>query len=143
MFKSDFHFKFEDLLVYQKAIFLGERINVLVAAFPKKERYRLSSQCARAAGSIAANISEGYGSTDAHFNRYLKMAWYSSHECVTWNTKAVLRKKINHQEFEENRKMLIEIGEMMSALRRRSKKKGNSTHELTNPRTHELNDSKT
>jgi four helix bundle protein len=123
MFKSDYHFKFEDLLVYQKAIVFGERINDLVEVFPKKETYRLSSQFTRAADSIAANISEGYGSTDANFNRYLKMAWDSSHECVTWNTKAFLRKYINHQEFEENRKRLTEIGKMISALRRSLKNK--------------------
>ncbi len=85
--------------------------------------YRLSSQFARAADSIAANISEGYGSTDANFNRYLKMAWDSSHECVTWNTKAFLRKYITHEIFEENRKSLTEIGKMISALRRSLKNK--------------------
>ncbi|GAK95063.1 23S rRNA gene [Nonlabens ulvanivorans] len=123
MFKSDYHFKFEDLLVYQKAMAFGEKINTITEGFPKKEMYRLSSQYARAADSIAANISEGYGSTDANFNRYLKMAWDSSHECVTWNSKAFLRKYISHKEFEENRKLLTEIGKMISALRRSLKNK--------------------
>lgn len=74
MFESEYHFKFEDLIVYQKAMAFGENINSITEDFPKKEMYRLSSQYARAADSIAANISEGYGSTDANFNRYLKMA---------------------------------------------------------------------
>ncbi len=123
MFDSKYHFKFEDLVVYQKAMAFGEKINGLTEDFPKKELYRLSSQFARAADSIAANISEGYGSTDANFNRYLKMAWDSSHECVTWNSKAFSRKYITHETFEENRKDLTEIGKMISALRRSLKNK--------------------
>lgn len=123
MFESEYHFKFEDLIIYQKAMTFGEKINEITEQFPKKEIYRLSSQYSRAADSIAANISEGYGSTEANFNRYLKMAWDSSHECVTWNTKAFLRKYIDHEEFEENKRMLTEIGKMISALRRSLKNK--------------------
>jgi four helix bundle protein len=122
-FESEYHFSFEKLIVYQKAMGFGETVNVMVEDFPKKEMYRLSSQFCRAADSIAANISEGSGSTDPNFNRYLKMAWDSSHECVTWNTKAYLRKYITHKEFEENRKMLTELGKMISALRRKINKK--------------------
>jgi four helix bundle protein len=123
MFKSEYHFKFEDLILYQKAIDFGEKINGITEDFPQKELYRLASQFGRAADSIAANISEGYGSTDANFNRYLKMAWDSSHECVTWNSKAYFRKYITHEQFEENRKLLTEIGKMISALRRSLKNK--------------------
>jgi len=122
MFESDYHFSFENLKLYEKAMIFGEVVNELVGTFPKKEMYRLSSQFSRAADSIAANISEGSGSTDPNFNRYLKMAWDSSHECVTWNTKAYLRKYITHETFEENRKSLTEIGKMISGLRRRLKK---------------------
>ena len=119
MFKSEYHFSFENLIVYQKAMVFGEAVDQLVVSFPKKEMYRLSSQFARAADSIAANISEGSGSTDPNFNRYLKMAWDSSHECVTWNSKAYLRKYITHEEFEKNRKDLTELGKMISALRKK------------------------
>ncbi|WP_335977556.1 four helix bundle protein [Gaetbulibacter jejuensis] len=120
-FKSQYHFSFENLIVYQKAILFGEEVNKLVDTFPKKEMFRLSSQFSRAADSIAANISEGSASTDANFNRYLKMAWDSSHECVTWNTKAYLRKYINKEQFEKNRAMLTEIGKMISSLSKKLK----------------------
>jgi four helix bundle protein len=120
-FKSNYHFSFENLLVYQKSMVFGESVNELVEKFPKKEMYRLSSQFCRAADSIAANISEGSGSTDPNFNRYLKMAWDSSHECVTWNTKAFLRKYISQEQFENNRAALSEIGKMISGLRRKLK----------------------
>ncbi|PQJ33189.1 four helix bundle protein [Nonlabens arenilitoris] len=122
-FESNYHFSFENLKVYQKAVYFGETINQLVDKFPKKEMYRLSSQFCRAADSIAANISEGSGSTDPNFNRYLKMAWDSSHECVTWNTKAFLRKYISKEEFENNRAVLTEIGKMIFGLRSKLKSK--------------------
>ena len=122
-FESNYYFSFENLKVYQKAVDFGETINQLVDKFPKKEMYRLSSQFCRAADSIAANISEGSGSTDPNFNRYLKMAWDSSHECVTWNTKAFLRKYISKEEFENNRAVLTEIGKMISGLRSKLKLK--------------------
>jgi four helix bundle protein len=122
-FESEYHFSFENLKVYQKAMDFGEVVNELVEQFPKKEIYRLSSQFSRAADSIAANISEGSGSTDPNFNRYLKMAWDSSHECVTWNTKAYLRAYISQQQFEKNRAALTEIGKMISALRKKLRTK--------------------
>lgn len=118
MFDSQFHFKFEDLKVYQRAFHFGEHVNLLSQKFPKHEVYKLSSQYCRAADSMSANISEGYSSTDANFNRYLKMAFDSSQECVTWNSKAYFRKYISKEVFEENRKELSEIGRMISGLRK-------------------------
>ena len=118
-FNSKYHFSFENLIVYQKAMFFGEEVDKLVKTFPRDEIFRLTSQFCRAADSIAANISEGSGSTDANFNRYLKMAWDSSHECVTWNTKAHLRNYITKEQFENNRALLTEIGKMISSLQKK------------------------
>ncbi|WP_371922361.1 four helix bundle protein [Bizionia sp. M204] len=64
--KSNYYFKFEDLHVYQKAIVFGELVNKQIEMFPKHEVYKLSSQFIRAADSIAFNIAEGSGSTDAN-----------------------------------------------------------------------------
>ena len=116
--KSNYYFKFEDLQVYQKAIAFGELVNKQIDSFPKHEMYRLSSQFIRVADSIAFNIAEGSGGTDANFNRYLKIAWDSAHECVAASTKARLRGYLTFQEDEENRKMVTEISKMISALRR-------------------------
>lgn len=121
--KSKYYFKFEDLQVYQKAIIYGEFVNRQVERFPDHEIYKLSSQFIRAADSIAFNIAEGSGSTDANFNRYLKMAWDSSHECVTASTKARLRNYISFKTDEENRRLLTELGKMISSLRRHLKNK--------------------
>ena len=52
-------FKFEKLIIWQKAMDLGEEINTIADKFPKAELYNLSSQIRRAADSVALNISEG------------------------------------------------------------------------------------
>ena len=52
-------FKFEKLIIWQKAMEFGESINKLSWKFPKDEIYNLSSQIRRAVDSIALNISEG------------------------------------------------------------------------------------
>jgi four helix bundle protein len=52
-------FKFEKLIIWQKAMEFGENVYQLTHKFPKDEMYNLSSQIRRAADSIALNISEG------------------------------------------------------------------------------------
>lgn len=52
-------FKFEKLPIWQKAMGLGEEIDILTHAFLDKEKYNLSSPTRRAADSIALKISEG------------------------------------------------------------------------------------
>ncbi|MDE0599228.1 MAG: four helix bundle protein [Dokdonia donghaensis] len=76
-------FKFEDLIVYQKAL---DYVYCVTKKFPKDELYGLTSQYKRAAASIPLNIAEGSGDTDAQFNRYLQMAWDSVKECVVCST---------------------------------------------------------
>ncbi len=51
---------FRDLLVWQKAHAFVLAIYRLTEAFPKEERYGITSQLRRAAVSIAANIVEGF-----------------------------------------------------------------------------------
>ncbi len=79
-------FKFEDLIVYQKALDFVDYIYCVTKRFPKDELYGLTSQYKRAAASIPLNIAEGSGDTDAQFNRYLQIAWDSVKECVVCST---------------------------------------------------------
>lgn len=119
MEKSLYHFNFEDLLVYQKAMEFGEVVNKLLLKFPKNETYKLTSQFGRAADSIALNISEGASGSDAQFYHYLGIAWRSANESVCCNTKARLRNYITFDEFEENRRLLTEISKMITTLRKK------------------------
>ena len=52
-------FKFEKLVVWQKALDLTKDIHDMTSSFPKDEVYVLSSQMRRATDSIALNIAEG------------------------------------------------------------------------------------
>lgn len=114
--KSEYHFSFEELKVYQKAIEFGEVVHSQISNFPKIEEYRLSTQFARAADSIAFNIAEGSGSTDASFINYLRIARDSARECVAATTKALLRNYITFEESERNRGLLVEIIKMLTTL---------------------------
>lgn len=121
--QSNYHFSFEDLIVYQKAMVFAEIVNQLIQKFPKHEMFNLSSQFQRAADSIGYNIAEGSSGTDANFNRYLQIAWESAHESVCASTKARLRNYITFEEDEENRKILTEISKMITSLKKHLKSK--------------------
>ncbi|MFT4611344.1 MAG: four helix bundle protein [Glaciecola sp.] len=117
MRKSKYHFKFEDLGIYSKAMEFGEVVNGLVKQFPREERFELTSQFKRAADSIALNISEGSGGTDKQFHNYLGNAWHSAHECISCSSKAQLRNYISLEEDEENRRLITELSKMITSLR--------------------------
>lgn len=116
--KAKHHFKFEDLIIYNKAIEFGESVNEQIQSFPKEEVYRLATQFIRAADSIALNIAEGSASTDAQFNRYLQMAWDSAHECVVCSTKASLRGFITDEQNDKNRADITELSKMITSFKR-------------------------
>ncbi|MDX1472354.1 MAG: four helix bundle protein [Flavobacteriaceae bacterium] len=126
--KSDFHFKFEDLQVYQKAMDFGEAVNKLVRDFPSHELYALSSQFRRAADSIALNVAEGYPGSDAQFIKHLNYAIYSANECVCCSTKAKRRLYIDFEQNEENRRQISELTKMMSSLREKILKRKSNTN---------------
>jgi four helix bundle protein len=65
-------FKFEKLLVWQKAVDLSENINNLSKTFPKDELFVLTSQIKRAADSVSLNIAEGStGQSNPEFSKFL------------------------------------------------------------------------
>ena len=52
--------RYQDLIVWQKAIELTKQIYKLTSQLPPEEIYGLTSQLKRAASSVPANIVEGY-----------------------------------------------------------------------------------
>ncbi|MEO6067192.1 MAG: four helix bundle protein [Gemmatimonadales bacterium] len=61
-----------DLEVWKRGIDLSLRVRTLARQFPREERYRLEDQLCRAARSVPANISEGFGRfTKPEFRKYL------------------------------------------------------------------------
>lgn len=53
--------RFEDMQVWQDSQELAVLIYKVTSSFPTKETYALVDQLRRAAGSVSANIAEGYG----------------------------------------------------------------------------------
>jgi len=96
-------FKFEKLIIWQKAMDYGESICQLSTKFPKKELYNLSSQIIRAVDSVALNISEGsVGQSNPEFKRFIGIAIRSLAEVVTCLHKASRRNYISKEEFSEH-----------------------------------------
>ncbi|MFS4457440.1 four helix bundle protein [Maribacter sp. 2304DJ31-5] len=54
-----YKFKFEKLIIWQKAMDFGEIIDQIALSFPEREKFNMASQIRRASDSIALNISEG------------------------------------------------------------------------------------
>lgn len=111
-------FAFEDLKVYQKALDFVDDAHNLSTEFPKQELYSLTSQLNRAAVSIALNIAEGSGDTNAQFNRFLQIAIDSVKECVVCSTIAKRRKYISDEADIEIRKSLEELSKMITGLQK-------------------------
>ena len=115
-------FKFEDLLIWQRAMDLGEKMNKLAHKFPKEGVYNLSSQIRRASDSIALNISEGsILQSDAEYRKFLGYAIRSTAEVVTCLHKANKRNYLSEDEFLIFYKDCFDLMNMTIAFRNKIK----------------------
>lgn len=111
-------FKFEKLIVWQKAMELGEEINSLAEKFPVKEQYNLTSQVRRASDSVALNISEGsIGQSNPEQRKFVGYAIRSLAEVVTCLHKSIRRKYITEEEFEKKYDDCFELMNMLVAFK--------------------------
>jgi len=115
-------FKFEKLIIWQKAMDYGENIFQLSRKFPKEEMYNLSSQIRRAVDSIALNISEGsIGQSNPEFRKFIGFAIRSLAEVITCLHKALRRNYISEKEFSEHYEYAYNLMNMMSAFKKKIK----------------------
>ena len=111
-------FKFEKLIIWQKAMDLGEEINAIADKFPQAELYNLSSQIRRAADSVALNISEGSaGQTNPEFVKFMNYSIRSLCEVVTCLHKAKKQNYITKSEFEKQYEFAWNLMNMMIAFK--------------------------
>ncbi len=95
-------FKFEQLLVWQKAIDLTGIVHEMTLLFPKEELFILTSQIKRATDSISLNIAEGStGQTNPEFKKFLSYATRSAIEVVSCLYIAKRRNLINETKFKD------------------------------------------
>lgn len=113
-------FKFEKLIIWQKAMEFGESIFQLSKKFPKEEIYNLTSQIRRAVDSIALNISEGsIGQSNPEFKKFMGYSIRSLAEVVTCLYKAENRKYITKQEFSEQYEFAYNLMNMLVAFKQK------------------------
>ena len=111
-------FKFENLLVWQRAVELSNSIDSLTKEFPTEEKYVLSSQIKRASDTIPLNIAVGStGQSNKEFGRFLGIALRSAIEVVTCLHLGKGRGVIGEQDFKFHYKELTEIIRMIQGLR--------------------------
>lgn len=111
-------YKFENLLVWQKALDYSILIFEFSKEFPKEEIYGFTSQIRRAADSIVLNIAEGSGSeSNKEFKRFLTIARRSALETVSCLFIAKRKGFINADQFSKLYSNAEEITKMISGLK--------------------------
>jgi four helix bundle protein len=103
--------RLEDLEVYQLSMALGEKIWSSVDEWKYFEKDAIGKQLVKAADSIAANISEGFGRF--HYKEAKQFNYYargSLFETKTWLNKAYQRKLVSEAIFKQLLKDLDIIG---------------------------------
>jgi four helix bundle protein len=126
---KEIKFSFEDLKVYQKALDFIDNTYQSTNSFPKNEDYALNSPSRRASISIALNIAEGSGDTNAQFNRFLNISNGSIKECVVCST---IAKRLNYLSTEDdykNRLQLEKLSKMTSSLKKYLKSNDKNTND--------------
>jgi four helix bundle protein len=94
--------KLEDLKVYQLAMELGEQVWGLVVGWDYFLKSTIGTQLVKAADSVAANISEGFGRY--HYKDAKNFYYYargSLYETKTWLTKAHKRNLIPEDQYQQ------------------------------------------
>lgn len=115
-------FKFENLIIWQKTMDLGEHMNLLTKKNPKEEIYNLSSQLRRASDSVALNISEGsILQSNAEYRKFLGYSIRSLAEVVTCLHKAIRRNYLSKQDFQIHYKNCFDLMNMTIAYRNKIK----------------------
>ena len=107
----------EELIVWQRAMELVERVYEVSRAFPRDEIYALTSQVRKAAVSIPSNIAEGQGrQTTADFLRHLSIAYGSLLEV---ETQVMLAQRLNYLEESQCERVFSlsnEVGRLLNGL---------------------------
>ena len=109
--------KYEDLIVWQKAMDLAVEVYKLTKLLPDDETYVLSGQMRRAAVSIPSNIAEGQEhNTTKDFIRYLYIAKGSKGELETYISLCIRLELLTQTQIAAAKDLLNEIGKMLNAL---------------------------
>ena len=99
---------------------LVDNVYTYAEAFPKTEKYGLSSQITRSAVSIPSNIAEGSSrNSEKDFARFLEIALGSAFELETQLIIASKRKYVSEESLYETVKKLSSLQKRIYGLRRK------------------------
>ena len=109
---------FEDLIVWQKAHkFFLDVVQDVSTFSPGMAGRVIANQVLRSAGSISANIAEGFGRrTGKEYTHYLIVARGSTTETLNWYLKCRDLRLIDSDVFTSRRAMLEEILKMLNRM---------------------------
>ncbi|MGD9855981.1 MAG: four helix bundle protein [Planctomycetaceae bacterium] len=110
---------YRDLKVWQKSIDLTVECYAATKAFPDDERYGLTSQIRRAAGSLAANIAEGHGRGST--KPFLNFLWIANGSLRELETHLIIAGRLGYLSRDDAKPLFAqmkEIGRMLIGLRR-------------------------
>lgn len=110
---------YRELIVWQRSMELIRISDAISDALPPHERYELARQIRRAAGSIPANIAEGFaGRPPGDLARYLTIARGSLLELETHVSIAELRGYCDPAVVAIFADLTDQVGRMLTALRK-------------------------
>lgn len=113
------NFRFEELLVYQRAVVFSNNIFTITKVWPTAVRYSLGDQLNRAALSVSLNIAEGSSRTSRDFQHFLAIARGSCYECVPLLQIARDQQILKERDYVQLKQEVFEISKMLSSLRSR------------------------
>ena len=116
--KNKIHFKFKDLLVWQKAIeFADQVIQTTENLNTNRKHFRLIEQVESSSASVAQNISEGKGRYfKKEFIHYLYISRGSLYETVTLLNIFQRRNWISQEVLDDHEERAFEIANMIKGL---------------------------
>lgn len=111
--------------IYEISIDLGEKAWNCVSTWNYFEKDTVGKQLVRAADSVAANISEGFGRYHyADAKHFFYFARGSLFETKTWLRKAYLRKLIKEEEYRTFHSLTNRLGVKLNNFIKTTGKKG-------------------
>ena len=109
--------RFQDLVVWQKAMDLVDAVYPPTRSFPPVERMGLASQMRRSGVSIPSNIAEGYGRRRAgDYARFLYIARGSLSELQTQIIIAKRQDFLDRKQAENLYRLTTEVGKLLYRL---------------------------
>jgi four helix bundle protein len=108
---------YRDLNAWKLSMDLAVEIYSLSRGLPADERFGLTAQIRRAAGSTPANIAEGYGRTNrGEYLYHLSVARGSLMEVETHLTLAVRLKFVSRQQAMRSWDLTQQVGKLLASL---------------------------